>query len=1176
MSSHSLHLPSSVQAVQPMQLPQRYDKENDEEYKIRLAAYYNTIPDFIDLNGKHLNDEIGAVVILDDATMKLFSERWPSVAEEVFYYLHYIKYGRPYQVHIQFDADKVAGRIQDAIEENSRAAIEIYKKYETLKQIPEIKSEELNIVSVTFSVEFISQLTLSHYLDIVKISKDFIVFATYNNYIKTCLSTEEIEKNGETDKEIDNSKDSQTLFFFLAKKNESGSIEQKSSDEFVLNLTSKQRYTETELKNVLKKLTDCFDMNIRGNLTPTEVKGVFTVVHYSLNLDAFSHFLFNYPYAQEFYTQDREKIHKNKPYLTFYYFLEQEAKEAKRNSIRRRAVTIELSTEKIGEDKKRRDLILSTPYAKGITYLYLTLKGIRINDLIKVRQKLLDLLSFYRFAEEEITSLYRALDIDLTVKEEESKGDTYYNGIYKDVERYIPLRLAKESEDMDILEKIYIGAEISLLKTRRPVIIEQLPEEITGNVKMTSAGEVYYRTDIGPLVFGDNTRNYAIKFPLGSEGIWFSSVSRDCPYIGLVAKKNVNKEDYTYDYYPMCFTSPETNLSKYYENTVIQSNNNFRLTDGRKVVPYGRTAVLPDNLDKIFQKIVIYEETFFRVGMQIAENSFLQAIATGFSLREESKISDFKPDTESIVNAMREHLNLDDTNFDYVDPESTNINGVSNLTKLQHFIQEHYNVDLQIFVFNRTEDSIDFIQGTLFQESADSIIILQHGGPTNKRKKETKVCELIFRQNGKESSCIFGNLDKLIFGSYDQVSNILGIGLAKLYETRFTKHRLDITLSLPLSFSEWKSTMIAKFVDDKKNVRGIVFEMNQSEESTSQSQASTSQSQASTKIYAYTSPFTGLTLLPLTAERNFNNNLNDLERFCRIEGIEFSLISPVVVREGVRYTFPIDYPTSSHLTHFNEMRKKASRYQDQLLYRFSVYVDQKGKRLELFTFPENTHSQSNLDSSFLAFFSTYTNTTAKEPDVVSESLSTEKIDITPSLKEKMKQFIVWMCVRHHNKVVNFKDRTHVSKHYYDVTDFTQPEADEKWKIYHRRNIIPKVYVRYDIKLTTEAYFLDVDNKVLLIQHAKNFQHALSVSDFWSRHAYNLGYEFDKEHLLKEIIPYNMYTITDNELKMVPYGEGNPNVRVLLVQKPAYKVDQNGQSYDVIEDYFCSILFYCPE
>lgn len=575
------------------------------------------------------------------------------------------------------------------------------------------------------------------------------------------------------------------------------------------------------------------------------------------------------------------------------------------------------------------------------------------------------------------------------------------DGIISDYQLFLP-NFKGEKEKKEDEEKIYKG---SRLKDIVPEIF------ISRYARMCQKPPVIIDDQIRPqrpetFLVQNPTPEYkqAILFPKTAEEgpqHWYA-----CPngkYPGV--RKNILENSDQFPLLPCCYDNPQDDKKKfksYYLEQEIKSENESysHILKTPKFLSKNELGLIPENLNILFQSMVIDEQQFYRTGTPRTPNSFLDviAIATG---RNQISRRNITPMMVSVCRQSTPEQTSADLQYD-LNSEATYLNPIVWYRALEEL------TGCYIYVFTRVKSSGKLVypsgKHAFTRYTRDprrgAIIVLEHMGAESDAALYPQ-CELIVSINKTGKNTIFK-------GKFAEDLDRLYLETIKWY----TGPRVirDINpLSLP-------KNIVRQGIDSFGKVRTLVVNFK------------------GDLVYLISPP-----LPPLMKEeqRGYQNNTEELI-LDYIQEEKMTLISKTPDRYIVRYnemeySLPYKISTTSVLKVYNENQRIARYLQEYAYYLYSLYLFENGLS------PKSTNEINNFLRAKTVVVEGYVYPKIPRRFSIDSPYLQDKKLIVHSLEmaQRLGYGIEIFSLRYSKILENYHRSEWIREYYLDKNDFTQ-------------------------------------------------------------------------------------------------------------------------------------------
>lgn len=913
-------------------------------------------------------------------------------------------------------------------------------------------------------------------------------------------------------------------------------INYTSIDEAILSIEStinidqsgKQETSEEKIKNYIINSIGDVNINIQSR-EEKGVKGVFAVPEVSIDRDIFLDLITNDPIVSHYlYTDETRDLSSTKGVLYLYY--------STGSSDDSQVLTVFLSQRVVSRSDPMyisRELLLFTPYL-NVRVSRATNK----EQIERFKEAFALILDVYRKKYSQIAKEYDALIPGF--KKEHSLKKSKTTGVDK---------------KLKILQKQDAGLFIH----GYPIKCEPKRQPIPINEK-----------DV-------KKHDQVLNYPTNSDNYFVCSQDGEYNYPGLMNNKLDNADEYPY--IPCCYKNNQLVGNKLW-NAYLKNLDKIKKKSSnivsKKAIQRDQMGYLPRNVHYILNKTG--NATYFRQGVEIGNNSFIEAVLLAFDPnyekmpnQDKSKyVQDFRTNLagKNLASVIQELYDVDQDKIiqDIMDPDV-----VFDSKIFIGLLEAFYNC--QIVVFERTEQSSNgeyeiprYTQGYLYKQlnpKRKTIFIYKHIGIRADALKNPHY-ELILRKENLETRWYFVN-EKVINNVYSYFLKTYKLYIIGNPQSRYRAF-------LPDFFRKADS----QFVDRYGKTRGFIFE----------------------GVYIVTSPLPPIKNLQITKIPTKKPIWKDVEiiiKKYKIKIIQQDISGNKTI--GVMLNIPnlpyayipfksrqpfIKYEKSEHLgfiiptensildkTLYN--KKVADYLMQLLLYSFSKWyskqepgpeqgnisyaewsIREKARLIrlveeyldrEITIEPDYIYDLKNLTRTL-----TTNNTFFKKGTLIVESQETFN---------RLGYYLRFMIDKNRDLVINYSNRIHLDNYYTNPNDFIEREGElifigplsiNNWlstKIRGVSNQVSTVPQPSNKEPFFFSHWAMHGGKPIIFQNVQGgkLERALAVASNFTDDKINIGYNAKPI----EIIEHTVYFIKDGIL----YKEGDSPIRVWRYTKDIY-------------------------
>jgi len=530
-----------------------------------------------------------------------------------------------------------------------------------------------------------------------------------------------------------------------------------------------------------------------------------------------------------------------------------------------------------------------------------------------------------------------------------------------------------------------------------------------------------------------------------------------------------NKLAANYDIFPLvpcCYKQPQTNRKNfqtyYHDHTLKHGIANYILKTP-KILDQGSKGVLPPNLEKFF-KLIARNRTFYRLGVKRSKQSFITACQIAF------KYTDPVTLTPAMLATCRQNA------YDRTPDELRNIIFNDEYTDPCLFyrgLEEFFKCYIYIFTRSPTDPG--------------SIIHPQHKHTHLRYTREKRPIILVFEHLGTESDVAEYPVTELIVeartGGYSAIFDDEGLcaeiekmsSTTKKYYTGFHPQPDIPPEILPRD-------IVAQKIDSMGKTRLLIVKFKQQE------------------LNLICDP-----LPPLLVEEKSGGYRNMSEIVIKsylteekYENIRRIADRYIATKNGRKYEIPFEITTTSTIKVYNQNERIARYLQEYIYYLYS----HKKYPIEASNINRFLRENVIVKSAFV-----YPRIPRKF-DLAGGYFLDGKL-IVPSLEiaQRLGYSLEMMIRRHPRQLSEYSQLSYIQDYYLDKNDFAPrdntiifmtEDALKEWigeaSIEHILRHIPQD--------TSSSFYLELDNRVTLIQPAPTFDGAVYIANIWNTKGYN--------------------------------------------------------------------------
>lgn len=663
------------------------------------------------------------------------------------------------------------------------------------------------------------------------------------------------------------------------------------------------------------------------------------------------------------------------------------------------------------------------------------------------------------------------------------------------------------------LFKIYNGSEEEVIKFYRKYLpkfgVQPEEKEITKTLDLKYLVPDLFVSDYSrkcpdkpTIIEEDEVEDYeekgyqVMKFPKNpKEGVqnYYICDHDKMKYPGVSINNLENCEKFPF--IPCCFKDDQNRKNspyrEYFYDEEIEEAEQQRIIQTAKVIPKGKFAILPENLNGLFKSLDGYDFNlrYLREGTNRSPSSFLECVLMGI----EEKIPSKNP--ENYFKKIRKEISKDvnflnlsrqecyDQTVEEIKNDVFDENKYLDPSRYIRLLEEKYSIN--IFYFRREKDSDKaylqlsrHLNGYFYypKNHPQSILIYEHYGSESQRcRAKYPQCELIvWEEKDQEYQVAFDT-----FSDFIQKIN-------KLYQLLASQYHILDKINKPIILPAGLK-IESQFIDNYGKTRAI----------------------ESGGLYIITSPIPPLPI-PAKNLKVENNDPKLIETFIKKYGLE----KVRRLKEGriigyfgdIKLEFLLKESEDSILKIFENDRKMAKILLENFIFGYSKFVH--SKELEIGNSSLNTFIKEEVqikrDYEYKYNSESFQKTgkiIIKDEETLKRLIFLTRINITRNLKQLQSYY-------QYNYLQNF---------YTNISDFKQSplqviikgkkETEEFLSSYTLDN---KVYNKIQIDKGDQPYFLYIKGKTFIAQPVNDKESAERVGWTWYNYEYNLDSETENQ------------------------------------------------------------------